>query len=244
MRKFSNKSKKEKKNAIRRKTKDNRRNNKRRTYRKKMKGGDTHPAAQRVNNLVNKLETNVNELIEVIDNIPEEKANIFFNNVEEIKEAYQNLNRALRIVKNSLKELSEDKGSCGWPWNKDQDCEESKKNSYINAVKAINKIPELQKTARKKLTALKALNNIDSTPNNAIELLKRYIIEVIDITTTSEEEKNIEAIKKKATSRGAQEKDFNIKNQDTDGNDDDEELDITKIHTYNGTVQTTENPYL
>ena len=39
MRKFSNKSKKEKKNAIRRKTKDNRRNNKRRTYRKKVKGG-------------------------------------------------------------------------------------------------------------------------------------------------------------------------------------------------------------
>ena len=39
MRKFSNKSKKEKKNAIRRKTKGNRRNNKRRTYRKKVKGG-------------------------------------------------------------------------------------------------------------------------------------------------------------------------------------------------------------
>ena len=39
MRKFSNKSKKEKKNAIRRKTKANRRNNKRRTYRKKVKVG-------------------------------------------------------------------------------------------------------------------------------------------------------------------------------------------------------------
>lgn len=223
MRKFSNKSKKEKKNAIRRKTKDNRRNNKRRTYRKKMKGGDkTHPAAQTVINLVNKLETNVNELIEVINNIPEEKANIFFNNVEEIKEAYQKLNLALPIVKNSLKELSEVKGSCGYDITvknilknireqkfKDPACEKSKKESYIKAVEAINKIPKLQETARKKLIVLNKIKSEQKQKNtaiellNAIELLKAIILNVIQITTTSKEKDNIAAIKQKARSRGA-----------------------------------------
>ena len=232
MRKFSNKSKKEKKNAIRRKTKGNRRNNKRRTYRKKMKGGnETHPAAEEVTKLVNDLETNVNNVIEVINSIPgeeekeeeeKEKAIIFFNSVEEIKNAYQKLNLALPIVKNSLKELSKKKGTCVYDITvknilknireqkfKDPACEKSKKESYIKAVEAINKIPKLQETARKKLIVLNKIKSEQKQKNtaiellNAIELLKAIILNVIQITTTSKEKDNIAAIKQKARSRGA-----------------------------------------
>ena len=53
VKKFSNKSKKEKKNAIPRKTKGNRRNNKRKTYRKKVKGGGpTIPFPQSYSSMV------------------------------------------------------------------------------------------------------------------------------------------------------------------------------------------------
>ena len=254
MRKFSNKSKKEKKNAIRRKTKGNRRNNKRRTYRKKMKGGDTHPAAQTVINLVNELETNVNELIkviniEVINNIPEEKvkvedgsgseskveeekkkANISEMNVQEIKQVVRNVQERLRLVKNSLAELGQNKESCKYDnnitlknydflklknyialYNNYQDCEESKKKSYIKAVNVINKIPELRQTVGGKLIVL---NKIDSTRHTiektaAIALLIAIILDVINITTTEKE--NIAVIEKKARSRRATDAELGMK---------------------------------
>ena len=286
MRKFSNKSKKEKKNTIRRKTKGNRRNNKRRTYRKKMKGGDTHPAAQTVINLVNELETNVNELIkviniEVINNIPEEKvkvedgsgseskeekvkvkeedgsgseskeekvkvedgsgseskveeekkkANISEMNVQEIKQVVRNVQERLRLVKNSLAELGQNKESCKYDnnitlknydflklknyialYNNYQDCEESKKKSYIKAVNVINKIPELRQTVGGKLIVL---NKIDSTRHTiektaAIALLIAIILDVINITTTEKE--NIAVIEKKARSRRATDAELGMK---------------------------------
>ena len=73
MRKFSNKSKKEKKNAIRRKTKGNRRNNKRRTYRKKMKGGD---ASDTVKSYLTSLERIIKEVTDIINNVHTNITNI------------------------------------------------------------------------------------------------------------------------------------------------------------------------
>ena len=216
MRKFSNKSKKDKKNAIRRKTKGNRRNNKRRTYRKKVKGGnETHSAAQAVTKLVNDLETNVNNLINVINSITGKDIKV-----------HNEVNRNLEIVEESLKELSKKKGSCGWLWNKDIACEESKKESYLKAVTNMQKLKNAAKTKledlkEKKLKDLKKLE---------IDRLTTFIImpimKVIEISETG-----IENMKKKATSRGIE----NMEEEATSS----KELDFGEIYPYNETVDTT-----
>jgi len=219
MRKFSNKSKKDKKNAIRRKTKGNRRNNKRRTYRKKVKGGnETHSAAQAVTKLVNDLETNVNNLINVINSITGKDIKV-----------HNEVNRNLEIVEESLKELSKKKGSCGWPW-KDIACEESKQKSYLKAVTNMQKLKNAAKTKledlkEKKLKDLKKLE---------IDRLTTFIImpimKVIEISETG-----IENMKKKATSRGIE----NMEEEATSS----KELDFGEIYPPDKTVDTTtENP--
>ena len=74
-----------------------------------MKGGnETHPAAEEVTKLVNDLETNVKILIKVINSITGKDIKVH-------NEVYRNL----EIVKNSLEKLGQNKGSCGWLWNKD-----------------------------------------------------------------------------------------------------------------------------
>lgn len=230
LRTFSNKSKKDKKNAIRRKTKGNRRNNKRRTYRKKVKGGDvTHPAAQTVMELVNDLETNVNNLINVISSITIE--NISGMNDKEIRQVAAEVSIRLGLVKNSLEKLGQDKKRCGFVV-KDQDCEESKKNSYIKAVKNMR---ELKNAAEEKL---KDLNTIDSK-KGTIEFLKEIIRSVIKIATTGkgEEKKNFTAIVKKATTRGATDAELGYEKEE-------ENASLDTIYPYNETVvdMTTENP--
>lgn len=223
MRKFSNKSKKEKKNAIRRKTKDNRRNNKRRTYRKKMKGGDTHPAAQRVIDLVNELETNVNNLINVINSITGEDIKV-----------HNEVNRNLKIVKEILEELSKKKGSCRYDitvknmyklkFFKDKDiaCEESKKESYI---KAVTNMQNLKNAAETKVEELEKSKDLKLKR----DLLTAFVIipikDVIKISKTG-----IENMEKKATSRGIENIENIEKNATSSG---DEELDIIKIYSGN-----------
>ena len=115
MRKFSNKSKKEKKNAIRRKTKGNRRNNKRRTYRKKMKGGDAS----------DNIKENVKSLMTIIDLVFKE-----YKDIDDLKYYKERFNK-------KVSDLASDKSHCNWTWNSTK-CRENKKYLFTSTVILLN----------------------------------------------------------------------------------------------------------
>lgn len=162
MRKFSNKSKKEKKNAIRRKTKGNRRNNKRRTYRKKMKGGDVS----------DNIKENVLFLDDIINKVVDE-----YNNIGFLKYYNQSFNK-------KVKNIASDTSSCLWSSGNTEECRENKKYLFTLTVILLNYY-------KKRLDALSDYLN-KKKENKDLEEKKLLVInfkKIIDDNMTAIEKK-------------------------------------------------------
>jgi len=207
MRKFSNKSKKEKKNAIRRKTKDNRRNNKRRTYRKKMKGGD---ASDTVKSYLTSLEIIIEEVTDIINKV---KTNITNNstNTNYNTNAASALEKDLLDHNTELKKLNDDfknkveylalKGkseTCSLSWNRKK-CKENKKTHYNNVHKKLTEFNKILTSERQFITDVNKIKLSEQEDRlvNGFDLQLNQTMTII--------KDNIKTIEEKATSRSADE---------------------------------------
>ena len=160
MRKFSKKSKKEKKNAIHRKTKENRRNNKRRTYRKKMKGGFVDP--------IDKIKKNVM----VLDDI-------FVQAIKGYKDITDLRHYKVRFNK-KVTELARYKSSCQWSYGNTEECRKNKKYLFTLTVIRLNYYDKILDVLIDHLNN----NSTISSPDETISLVNNFK-EIIDDNITA-----------------------------------------------------------